>query len=119
MNARGLRVDIDGLSLRYGRTDVLVDIDLHIEAGERLCLVEAERRLPDRVSGALFETTVKRLGEVPGGVEPGVPLLVESRDHDHRHAAEVGVGFIPLFGLLRPFFFNPRSCRVQGTLYDE
>ena len=39
MNEPGLRIDIDGLVLRYGRTDVLSDIDLHIGAGERLCLV--------------------------------------------------------------------------------
>jgi iron complex transport system ATP-binding protein len=36
---RGLRIDIEGLGLRYGETDVLSDIELHIEAGERLCLV--------------------------------------------------------------------------------
>ncbi len=39
MSERGLRIDIEGLGLRYGQTDVLSDIDLHIEAGERLCLV--------------------------------------------------------------------------------
>ena len=39
MNERGLRIDVEGLGLRYGRTDVLSDIDMHIEAGERLCLV--------------------------------------------------------------------------------
>ncbi len=39
MSERGLRIDIDGLGLRYGRTDVLSDIDLHIEPGERLCLI--------------------------------------------------------------------------------
>lgn len=36
---QGLRVEIDGLGLRYGRTDVLAGIDLHVEPGERLCLV--------------------------------------------------------------------------------
>ena len=39
MSERGLSVDIEGLRLRYGRRDVLTDIDLHIEAGERACLV--------------------------------------------------------------------------------
>ena len=39
MNARGLRIDISGLGLRYGQTDVLSDIDLHIEPGEQVCLV--------------------------------------------------------------------------------
>ena len=39
MSARGLQIDIEGLGLRDGQTDVLVDIDLHVEAGERLCLV--------------------------------------------------------------------------------
>ena len=39
MSDRGLRIDIEGLGLRYGETDVLSDIELHIEAGERLCLV--------------------------------------------------------------------------------
>ena len=39
MSGRGLRVDIEGLGLRYGEVDVLSDIDLRIEAGERLCLV--------------------------------------------------------------------------------
>ena len=39
MSERGLRIDVEGLGLRYGRTDVLADIDMHIEAGERLCLV--------------------------------------------------------------------------------
>ena len=39
MSGRGLRVDIEGLGLRYGEVDVLSDIDLRSEAGERLCLV--------------------------------------------------------------------------------
>lgn len=39
MSGQGLRVDIDGLSLRYGTAAVLEDIDLHIGPGERLCLV--------------------------------------------------------------------------------
>ena len=39
MTGQGLRVDIDGLSLRYGSAAVLEDIDLHIGPGERLCLV--------------------------------------------------------------------------------
>jgi iron complex transport system ATP-binding protein len=39
VSARGLRVDIDGLSLRYGAAEVLAGIDLHIAAGERVCLV--------------------------------------------------------------------------------
>ncbi len=39
MSGRGLRVDIEGLGLRYGSVDVLTDIDLRIDAGERLCLV--------------------------------------------------------------------------------
>ena len=39
MSGQGLRVDIDALSLRYGTTAVLQDIDLHIGPGERLCLV--------------------------------------------------------------------------------
>lgn len=39
MSGRGLRIDIDGLGLRYGSAHVLSDIDLHIEPAERLCLV--------------------------------------------------------------------------------
>ncbi len=39
MSATGLRVDIDGLALRFGSATVLDDIDLHIAPGERLCLV--------------------------------------------------------------------------------
>ena len=39
MSAPGLRVDIDGLGLRYDEAEVLSDIDLHITPGERLCLV--------------------------------------------------------------------------------
>lgn len=39
MSERGLRIDIEGLGLRYGEAHVLAEIDLHIEAGERLCLV--------------------------------------------------------------------------------
>jgi len=35
----GLRVDVEALGLRYGRTEVLSGIDLCVEAGERLCLV--------------------------------------------------------------------------------
>lgn len=39
MNERGLAIDIEGLGLRYGDTAVLADIDVHIGAGERVCLV--------------------------------------------------------------------------------
>ncbi len=39
MSAPGLRVDVEGLGLRYGQTDVLAGVELHIEPGERLCLV--------------------------------------------------------------------------------
>lgn len=39
MSERGLRVDIRGLGLRYGKSEVLADVDLHIAAGERICLV--------------------------------------------------------------------------------
>ena len=39
MSGHGLAVDIDGLTLRYGRTEVIADIDLTIGAGERLCQV--------------------------------------------------------------------------------
>ena len=39
MSASGLRVDIDGLGLRYGTAPVLAGVDLHIAPGERLCLV--------------------------------------------------------------------------------
>jgi iron complex transport system ATP-binding protein len=39
VNEAGLDIDIAGLSLRYGRREVLSDIDLHIRAGERICLV--------------------------------------------------------------------------------
>ncbi len=39
MTGPGLRVDIDGLELRYDGARILSAIDLHIEAGERLCLV--------------------------------------------------------------------------------
>ncbi len=39
MSERGLQIDIDGLGLRYGTMDVLSEIDLAIDAGERLCLV--------------------------------------------------------------------------------
>jgi iron complex transport system ATP-binding protein len=39
MSARGLRIDIEDLGLRFGQTEVLAGIDLHVAAGERLCLV--------------------------------------------------------------------------------
>ena len=39
MNERGLRVDIEGLQLRYGEARILSDIDLHIAPGECVCLV--------------------------------------------------------------------------------
>lgn len=39
MTERGLRVDIDWLELRYETARVLADVDLHIEPGERVCLV--------------------------------------------------------------------------------
>ena len=39
MTGLGLRIDMVGLGLRFGQTDVLAGIDLRIEAGERLCLV--------------------------------------------------------------------------------
>jgi iron complex transport system ATP-binding protein len=35
----GLDIDIRGLGLRYGRRDVLTDIDLRVASGERVCLV--------------------------------------------------------------------------------
>lgn len=53
---------------------------LAIEASERLCLLEGARRLPERVSGALFETIVKRLGEDPGGRGSGVTVLNPDRE---------------------------------------
>ncbi len=34
-----MQIDIESLGLRYGEADVLADVDLRIEAGERLCLV--------------------------------------------------------------------------------
>jgi iron complex transport system ATP-binding protein len=39
VTGHGLRVDIEGLGLRYGRVDVLDGIDLHLAPGEGLCLV--------------------------------------------------------------------------------
>ena len=39
MTEPGLRVEIDGLELRYGEARVLAGIDLRIAPGERLCLV--------------------------------------------------------------------------------
>ncbi len=39
MSLPGLGIDIRGLGLRYGRRDVLTDIDLHVGPGERVCLV--------------------------------------------------------------------------------
>jgi ABC-type cobalamin/Fe3+-siderophores transport system ATPase subunit len=39
VTAHGLRIDLDGLTLRYGTSRILADVDLHIEAGERVCLV--------------------------------------------------------------------------------
>jgi iron complex transport system ATP-binding protein len=36
---RGLDIESSGLGLRYGSREVLADIDLRIEAGERVCLV--------------------------------------------------------------------------------
>jgi iron complex transport system ATP-binding protein len=35
----GLEVEIAGLGLRYGRREVLSDVDLHLRPGERACLV--------------------------------------------------------------------------------
>lgn len=39
MTEPGLRVDIEGLELRYDEARVLAGVDLHITPGERLCLV--------------------------------------------------------------------------------
>ena len=39
MTGPGLRVDIEGLTLRFGTAQVLTDIDLHLAPGDRLCLV--------------------------------------------------------------------------------
>ena len=39
MTEHGLRVDVDWLELRYDGTRILADVDLHIEPGERVCLV--------------------------------------------------------------------------------
>lgn len=39
MSPAGLSVQIRGLNLRYGRRAVLEDIDVELEAGERVCLV--------------------------------------------------------------------------------
>jgi iron complex transport system ATP-binding protein len=39
VNERGLAIDVDDLGLRYGETDVLASVDLHIDAGERVCLI--------------------------------------------------------------------------------
>jgi iron complex transport system ATP-binding protein len=39
MRSQGLRVDIEGLSLRLGAAAVLAGIDLHLAPGDRLCLV--------------------------------------------------------------------------------
>ena len=39
MSERGLAIDVDDLGLRYGGTDVLAAVDLHIDAGERVCLI--------------------------------------------------------------------------------
>lgn len=39
MNAAGLTVDVRGLGLRYADHVVLRGIDLHVQAGERVCLV--------------------------------------------------------------------------------
>ena len=37
--AQGLRVDIDGLELRYDDARILAEVDLQVDPGERLCLV--------------------------------------------------------------------------------
>ena len=37
--SRGLDIEVSGLDLRYGRRDVLSGVDLHMAAGERVCLV--------------------------------------------------------------------------------
>ncbi len=39
MSLPGVAVDIRGLGLRYGRRDVLAEVDLRLQAGERACLV--------------------------------------------------------------------------------
>lgn len=39
MSERGLTIDTEGLGLTYGRREVLSGVDLHVEPGERLCLV--------------------------------------------------------------------------------
>jgi iron complex transport system ATP-binding protein len=39
VNDGGLSIDIEGLWLRYGQRDVLAEVDLHLGAGERACLV--------------------------------------------------------------------------------
>lgn len=39
MTGQGLRVDIEGLTLRFGTAQVLTDVDLHLVPGDRCCLV--------------------------------------------------------------------------------
>jgi len=39
VTGQGLRVDIEGLTLRFGTSQVLSDVELHLAPGDRLCLV--------------------------------------------------------------------------------
>lgn len=39
MSEPGLEIEIAGLGLRYGRREVLSDVELHLRPGERACLV--------------------------------------------------------------------------------
>ncbi|MCB9844858.1 MAG: endo-1,4-beta-xylanase [Phycisphaeraceae bacterium] len=68
-NESGIPEEADGLA-RWA-------LVLAIDAGERLALAKAERLMPDRLSGALYEAAVGQVEDVQEErVPPGAPVLV-------------------------------------------
>jgi iron complex transport system ATP-binding protein len=108
VSTAGLAVTIDGLSLAYAQRKVLADVDLQVEAGDRVCLVGPNgagkssllrclTRLVEPTSGAITldgeplgsierARLARLISVVPGGVDLPFSMRVED---------VVGLGRIP------------------------
>jgi iron complex transport system ATP-binding protein len=124
----GLSVEVAGLALRYGRREVLSDVDLRAAAGERLCLVGpngagkssllrclsglvAPTRGRVALDGAPLEeldraTLARRISVVPSQVELPFALRVEE---------VVGLGRLPYQRALGGEGASDRSA-VDGAI---
>lgn len=61
------------------RTAAYTALWLAIEASERLCLIDAVSQLPGRISGKLYESTLKATAEEPTGRGSSVSVLNPNR----------------------------------------